>query len=282
MPGYMVETWIFFTGLCIGSFLNVCIYRLPSENTISDPPRSQCPACGTAIRFFDNIPVVSYLLLKGRCRSCKIPISIRYPIVELTSALFALCTYMKFGATPEGMVFYLFIAALLVITFIDIDHQIIPDVISLPGIFFFFTASFIKRHHIGFFKILPDKTADALASLPVPAMTWNAALGILVGGGSLYLVAWCYYLMTQKEGMGGGDIKLLAMIGALLGWEGVFFTIFVGSAVGTAAGVLLMASSRLLDTKLRIPFGPFLSIGAIVYIFFGSRLIWEYVKFARY
>lgn len=282
MPVYIVEIWVFFTGLCIGSFLNVCIYRLPSTKTISNPPRSQCPACGTSIRFIDNIPVISYLFLLGRCRTCKNPISIRYPIVELISGLFALFTYMKYGATLDSLVFYLFIAALIVITFIDIDHQIIPDVISLPGILVCLGASFIRTRHIGFFKTLPDRTAEALSFIPVPSLTWNALLGILVGGGSLYLVAWGYYLMTRKEGMGGGDIKLLAMIGALLGWEGVFFTIFVGSAAGTAAGILLMASSRLLDTKLRIPFGPFLSIGAIVYIFFGARLIWEYVKFARY
>jgi len=267
-------------GLCIGSFLNVCIYRLPSDQSIADPPRSQCPHCKNPIRFFDNIPVLSFLWLRGRCRYCKASISVRYPLIELLSAFFALCVYLKFGPTLESLIFYLFISALIVITFIDIDHQIIPDIISLPGIVIFFAASFIERRHIGFFKILPNNLLESSAFSLLPPITWNALLGILIGGGSLYLVAWGYYLITRKEGMGGGDIKLLAMIGALIGWEGVFFTIFVGSAVGTAAGICIMIADRLINTKLRIPFGPFLSIGAITYIFFGTRLIYWYVSMA--
>ena len=264
-------------GLCIGSFLNVCIHRLPTDQSITDPPRSQCPFCDSPIRFFDNIPLLSFLWLRGRCRSCQKPISIRYPLVELLSGFFAILTYMKFGATFESLIYYVFVSTLIVITFIDIDHQIIPDVISLPGIAVFFAASFFQRRTIGFFKILPDNIAISLTSLHIPPTTCNAILGIIAGGGSLYLVAWIYYVITGKEGMGGGDIKLLAMIGALIGWEGVFFTIFVGSAVGTAAGIIIMLSARLLDTKLRLPFGPFLAIGAITYIFFGSRLIYGYI-----
>ncbi len=276
----MIEIWTFLLGLCVGSFLNVCIYRLPGDQTISDPPRSHCPSCDNPIKFYDNIPILSYLWLKGRCRHCSISISMRYPAVELISGIFALCTVATFGLSFEALIYFVFIAVLIVVTFIDIDHQIIPDVISIPGVVVFFLASFAGRHHIGFFKILPDNIAHLTAELPIPMMTYNSILGILIGGGSLYLVAWVYYLLTKKEGMGGGDIKLLAMIGALIGWEGVFFTIFIGSAVGTVAGIAMMIGTRLVDTKLRIPFGPFLSIGAVTYIFFGSRIIYWYVYMA--
>lgn len=159
----------------------------------------------------------------------------------------------------QGFIFYAFISCLLVVTFIDIDHQIIPNVITLPGIPIFFLASFA-----------------------VPDVTYvDSILGLLAGGGSLYAVGWAYYLIKKKEGMGGGDIKLLAMIGALLGWKGVVFTIFTGSAVGTFAGLIVMASKRLMDAKLRIPFGPFLSVGAISYVFFGEKVIFWYLNMLR-
>jgi leader peptidase (prepilin peptidase)/N-methyltransferase len=256
---HMNKIAVFIFGMCIGSFLNVCIYRLPTSQSISNPPRSVCPNCDGPIRFYDNIPVLSYLLLRGRCRHCNTPISYRYPLVEILSGLFALCAFLEFGATLQGVIYYAFISCLLVITFIDIDHQIIPNAITLPGIPVFFLASFA-----------------------VPATTYlDSILGLLIGGGSLYLVGWTYYLIKKEEGMGGGDIKLLAMIGALLGWKGVVFTVFIGSTVGTLAGVMVMAYTRLMDAKLRIPFGPFLSIGAITYVFFGSRIIFWYFNALR-
>jgi len=257
MPPYFVEVFTFIFGLCIGSFLNVCIYRLPASKSISHP-RSSCTNCGELIRFYDNIPVLSYLLLRGRCRFCREPISLRYPIIELLAGLFALVTFFKYGLTLEALIYYVYIAALLVITFIDIDHQIIPDVISLPGIPIFFLASF------GLSQI------NYLDSL----------IGILAGGGSLFLVAWTYSLITKKEGMGGGDIKLLAMIGAAIGWKGVLFTIFVASAVGTLSGLLVMLKSRK-GMKLAIPFGPFLAIGGIAYIFFGPQLVRWYFQLLK-
>ena len=246
---YLIEVSIFIFGLCIGSFLNVCIYRLPASKSIVHP-RSMCSNCGTLITAYDNIPVLSYLWLKGRCRHCQIKISIRYPMVELLGGLFALGTYLKFGLTLEALIYYLFFAALLIVTFIDIDHRIIPNVITLPGIPICFAASFA-----------------------LPTITYKEALlGILIGGGSLLLVAWVYSLITKKEGMGGGDIKLLAMMGAIVGWQGVFFTIFLASLVGTLAGLAAMLQSRK-GMKLAVPFGPFLSIGSITYIFFGTPLI---------
>jgi leader peptidase (prepilin peptidase)/N-methyltransferase len=215
-----------------------------------------CPNCRTFIPFYDNIPVFSYLWLKGRCRQCKVKIPLRYPMVELLGGLTALGSYLKFGLTWEALIYYAFIAVLLVVTFIDLDHRIIPDIITLPGIPLFFAASFA-----------------------LPGITYKAALiGILAGGGSLFLVAWTYSLITKKEGMGGGDIKLLAMMGAIIGWKGVLFTIFVGSLAGTLAGLAVMLQSRKGGMKLAVPFGPFLSIGGITYIFFGMPLIAWYFK----
>ncbi|MCK4620436.1 MAG: prepilin peptidase [Desulfobacterales bacterium] len=255
MLTHLIEILIFIFGVCIGSFMNVCIYRLPASKSITNPARSICPTCGNTIRFYDNIPVLSYLWLKGKCRHCNSPIAVRYLLVELTGGFFALCIYFKFGITIEAFLYYALISSLLVITFIDIDNQIIPDVITLPGIPIFFFASF------------------AFAAITYK----DSLLGILAGGGSLLLIAVTYNLLTKKEGMGGGDIKLLAMIGAALGWKGVLFTIFIGSAIGTLIGIILMLRARR-GLKLAIPFGPFLSMGAIIYIFFGSSIINWYLK----
>ncbi|MCG6972577.1 MAG: prepilin peptidase [Desulfobacterales bacterium] len=248
---------IFMFGLCIGSFLNVCIYRLPSSMSIIRPSRSMCPKCGSAISFYDNIPVFSYLWLKGRCRHCQAPISLRYPIVEMITGIISVDIYFMFGPTLSGAVYFIFISSLLVITFIDIDHKIIPDVITLPGI-----------------------PAGLAASFVLPAISFKTALlGLLAGGGSLLIVAWTYSLITRKEGMGGGDIKLLAMIGAFVGWKGVVFTIFSASVAGTFVGLIVMLVKGK-DLKYAIPFGPFLSIGAMSYIFFGEKvMLWYFHSF---
>lgn len=175
-------------------------------------------------------------------------------MVELITALFALATTLRFGITLEAFFWFTFIAVLIVITFIDIDLQIIPDRLSLPGIPFFSLSA----------AIVPDMTI------------FQVLMGILVGGGSLYLVAISYYLLRKEEGMGGGDIKLLAMIGAATGWEGVLFTIFAGSLTGTLAGTAIMVTTRSANPKLRIPFGPYLAMGATLYVFWGDPLIHWY------
>ena len=249
MIPYLIEIFIFVMGLCIGSFLNVCIYRLPLSKSIIHPG-SMCSNCGTPIAYYDNIPVLSYLWLKGRCRQCRTKIPLRYPMVELLAGLLALGTYLRFGQPIESLVYFLFFAVLVVVTFIDLDHRIIPDIITLPGIPICFAASF------------------ALSEITYK----ESLLGIVIGGGSLFLVAWTYSIITKKEGMGGGDIKLLAMMGAIVGWKGVLFTIFVASLAGTLAGLAVMLQTRK-DMKLAVPFGPFLSIGCIAYIFFGTPLI---------
>ena len=244
-------------GLCVGSFLNVCIYRIPVSKSIVYPG-SMCPTCGTAIRYYDNIPLLGYFWLGGKCRQCRSPISIRYPLIELLTGTVALGLFLKYGVSIETLIYFAFACVLIVITFIDIDYRIIPDRISLPGIVVFF-----------------------LAAMAVPSMNWlDALLGVVIGGGSLFLVAFVYHLLTRKEGMGGGDIKLLAMIGAFIGWQGVLFTIFVASAVGTLSGVLVMLHQKK-GLKLAIPFGPFLSIGAIAYVFMGPELISWYFNLLR-
>lgn len=252
---FQIAAFIF--GACIGSFLNVCIYRIPEGKSIVHPP-SSCPQCGYAIRFYDNVPILSYLFLGGRCRRCRTPIPLRYPLVEATTGIAALALLMKFGLTWATVIYFLFVALLLVITFIDIDHQIIPDRLSLPGIPLFFGLAFF-----------------------IPEVSWRASLmGIVVGGGILYLVAVAYQLATGRDGMGGGDIKLLAMIGGLIGWQGILFTIFFSSLAGTLVGLGLALPSGG-SLKRRLPFGPFLAAGAIAYIFFGPELIHWYLGFAR-
>lgn len=255
---YQIVVVLFLFGLCIGSFMNVCIYRLPASKSVVRP-RSMCPGCGNMIKFYDNIPVFSYLWLKAKCRYCGMHIPVRYPLVEIMSGFFAVCVFLRFSLTLEAVVYYVFISSLLVITFIDIDHQIIPDIITLPGILIFFVGSFA-----------------------LSGMTYvDALLGLLAGGGSLFAVAWMYSLITGKEGMGGGDIKLLAMMGPLIGWKGVVFTIFVSSAVGTLVGIVVMLYTNK-GMKLAVPFGPFLAIGAITYVFFGQEIIYWYFNLVRY
>jgi leader peptidase (prepilin peptidase)/N-methyltransferase len=238
--------------------MNVCIYRLPLEKSIADPPRSECPSCGNMIKYYDNIPVLSYLWLKGRCRHCSAPISLRYPLVEALTGLAAASVFFTFGLTFEGLIYFVFIAALLVITFIDIDHKIIPNVISIPGI-----------------------PIGLLASFGLPEVTFKeSALGLLAGGGSLLIVAWVYHLLTRKEGMGGGDIKLLAMVGTIVGWKGVLFTIFIASAAGSLVGLPVMLAKGK-NMKFAVPFGPFLATGAVTYIFFGQEIIYWYFHLLR-
>jgi leader peptidase (prepilin peptidase)/N-methyltransferase len=248
--------WITFVfGACIGSFLNVCIFRIPENKSIVYPG-SACPLCGYRLKSYDNIPIISFLWLRGKCRNCKSIIALRYPLVECLGGFFAVCVYLQYGISLEALVYFVFIAVLLVITFIDLDHRIIPDVISLPGIVAFYLA--------------------AVLLLSIPAL--DALIGVLAGGGSLYIVAVAYQLLTGREGMGGGDIKLLAMIGALLGWKGVVFTIFVSSATGTLVGVAVMLATRK-GMRVAVPFGPFLAVGAVTYIFFGPQLIDWYFNF---
>ena len=242
----MGAIFAFVLGAVVGSFLNVCIWRIP-ENMSIVTPASRCPECGHPIRFYDNIPLISYVFLRGRCRACGVRISLRYPFVEGLTALMTLFLFWKFGLSLKFLAAFIFVSALIVITFIDIDHQIIPDIISLPGIpICFLMAVFIMGLS---FK--------------------DALLGLLIGGGSLYLVAVLYELATKREGMGGGDIKLLALMGAFLGWQSLLFILLVSSLVGAAVGISVMLAKGG-DMKYAVPFGPFLSLAAVAYLFVGE------------
>lgn len=252
-PPLIYPAFAFVFGMVVGSFLNVCICRMPKNESVVSPP-SHCPGCSYQICWYDNIPLVSYLLLRGKCRGCGAHISLQYPLVELLNGILSLCLFLRFGPTPAFAALFLFCSALVVITFIDIEHQIIPDEISLPGIAVGFILSFFLQGH-----------------------TWlNSLLGILLGGGSLLLVAYLYQKLTGKDGMGGGDIKLLAMMGAFLGWKAVPFIIFTSSLVGSLIGVSIMLLQKK-DSKFAIPFGPYLAFGAVLYIFYGKSLIRWYL-----
>ena len=245
-------TFIF--GAAIGSFLNVCIYRLPLHESVVFPA-SHCRACATPLSWYDNLPLASYLLRRGRCRFCGVSFSFRYFLVELITAFLAVALVYRFGLTLSTVGYFAFSAALVIITFIDFDHQIIPDVVSLPG-----------------------AAAGVLFSLVSPALSlWNSLIGLVIGAGVLLAVALGYRAVTGREGMGGGDVKLLAMIGAFLGWRAVPFTLFAASFLGSVVGVAAMVRNHS-DSKLALPFGPFLSFGALCYLFFGEQLIEWYLN----
>jgi len=252
----MILIFFFILGAIVGSFLNVCIYRLPKKESLVSPS-SHCTLCGEPIKFYDNIPIVSYILLGGKCRHCKEHISIRYPVVEGLSGLLCLTLFIKYGLTIQSLLYFLFAASLLIITFIDIDYQFIPDIISIPGIFFGIGASFL-----------------------IPLMSWlESFIGILIGGGFLFVVAIGYKWLTGRDGMGGGDIKLLAMTGAWLGWKSIPFVLLSSSLIGAliGGGALLINKKGL---RYKIPFGPFLSLASIAYIFFGPELINWYMTYS--
>lgn len=239
---------VFLFGAAMGSFLNVCIYRMEVGKSIVWP-RSYCPFCKAPIRGYDNIPLLSYLILKGRCRACSAGISVRYPVVEGLTALVYLLLFRYHGFSMDFLALLVFASLLVVISFIDLDTQIIPDILSLGGLGAGFLLSFLRPD----FRVL------------------DSLYGILAGGGILFAVAYGYQLIAGREGMGGGDIKLIAMIGAFCGLKGVVFSIMAGSCLGTLVGIpLMIVKGR--DTKYAIPFGPFLSLGALLYVFAGDWL----------
>ncbi len=233
---------VFFIGSCIGSFLNVCIHRIPQKVSIVYPG-SSCPKCGKGIAWWENIPILSYIFLGGRCSGCKSRISMRYPIVEILSGSVALVVFYRFGISLQFFYYFFFLALLIVISFIDLEHKIIPDVLSLTGIVIGALISHFVADH-GLF---------------------NSILGIVLGGGILFLVAWGYFICTRREGLGGGDIKLLAMIGAFLGWKAIPFVLFLSALTGSIfGGILILVKGA--GRHSEIPYGPFLSLGAAVYL----------------
>jgi leader peptidase (prepilin peptidase)/N-methyltransferase len=236
-------------GLLIGSFLNVVIARVPDRQSLLRPG-SACPGCGAAIAWYDNVPILSFLALRGRCRACAAPISWRYPLIEgLTAALFGAAAY-RFGPTPDAVVAAALLAVLVALTAIDLERQILPDVITLPGIL-----------------------AGTLANLATGRVPWlESVLGIAVGGGIFAVI-----ILASGGGMGGGDMKLGAMLGAFLGWKVVLLSIFLGVAGGAAVALALMASGAR-GRKDPIPFGPFLAFGGAAGLFWGERVVRWYLS----
>lgn len=248
-PHGLWVTYITLFGLCIGSFLNVCIHRMPYGESIVSP-RSRCPACKTIIDAKDNIPVISFIFLKGKCRHCSQNISVIYCLIEIITALSLLAVYFRFGLTLRGAIYAIVICILIVITMIDLEHKIIPDRITLPGIVFGFAAG----------SYLNDPL--------------NSLTGFFVGGGLFIFLA-----VVSRGGMGGGDIKFIAGVGALLGWKKVLLVIFLGSFLGSVYGLPLLFVGKK-NRKSQIPFGPFLAGGTALAIFSGNELIHFYLDFA--
>lgn len=247
----MVVFWgifVFIVGASIGSFLNVCIFRLPEDKSII-LPASHCFSCGKPLAWRDNIPLVSYLLLRGACRQCGAKISPQYPAVEFLTGIIALALFLKYGLSLPLLFGFLFSAALIVTSAIDLRHKIIPHMITLPGIPIFFAAAVF-----------------AMGIRPI-----DAFLGIMIGAASLYFVAVYYEWLTDREGMGGGDVNLLAMMGAFLGWQSLIHIILVASLAGAIIGVIAVVLKGK-DSQYAIPFGPFLSLGAFSYLLFGDYI----------
>lgn len=250
----IILVWVGLFGLAIGSFLNVVIYRLPRHISFLSG-RSACPHCGAQLRWHHNIPVLSFIRLRGRCAFCGKKISYRYPAVEIVNALFYVYFYWQFGFSLNFGVFAFLSSALLAIFFIDLDFQIIPDVITLPGM----------------------ALGLAISLLPGGIGAIGAFIGLLVGGGSLYLIAILGDWLFNKESMGGGDIKMAAMLGAFLGWQKIILIFISAAVIGLVVSLVIMIfSARVRKTRV-VPFGPFLATAAMFSIVYGDRLISFYL-----
>jgi leader peptidase (prepilin peptidase) / N-methyltransferase len=239
----------FILGLIIGSFLNVCIFRIPRNFSIVSPG-SACTVCKEPIQPWDNIPIVSYIILRGKCRNCGEKISLRYPAVEALNGLLYAAVFLQFGPGWHLPLFFLFVSAMIVITLIDLEFQIIPDVITLPGIVLGLATA-------EFFIMDPFSMHSVLGFV-------DSLIGCLAGGIVFYLIA-----VLSRGGMGGGDVKMMAMVGAFTGWKGVFLTTLIGSVTGSIIGIGLIIFSGA-GRKTKVPFGPFLALGSLITLFFGN------------
>jgi leader peptidase (prepilin peptidase)/N-methyltransferase len=252
-------------GASVGSFLNVCIYRIPAEESVVKP-RSHCPKCGHMIAWYDNIPLVSWLLLRARCRGCKAPISPRYFWVELLTAVLFLLVWFEYGFDLRTLVYWLAVSGLVMGSFIDIDHMILPDRVTKGGMIL----------GVGFSILLPSLHGEA---------SWEGGavaslLGLAVGFGLLWLVARVGRIIFKQDAMGFGDVKLMGAIGALLGWQAVLFTVLVSSLLGSVVGlVLVLIGGR--EWQSRIPYGPYIALAAVIWILWGHgwwELYWRWLQ----
>lgn len=262
-------------GAIIGSFLNVVIHRLPRNESIV-LPSSRCPSCGAVIAFYDNVPVLSYLALRGRCRSCKAHISARYPAVEALTALLWVAVAWRDGLTFALPFDLVFVTAILALIFIDAEHMILPNVITYPGMAFAIVARISLPYLMGqpYFDDLNSLLNGLLAGMPLWAASLVGALiGALVGGGSLWLMGWIWEKLRGVEAMGLGDVKMMFMVGAYLGWRLTILNIFLGVLSGSLIGIGLMIAQGRRNMQMLLPFGVFLGIGAVAALLFGSHLV---------
>jgi len=266
MPDIIIKTFVFIFGSFVGSFLNVCIHRMPLGESVVWP-HSHCPKCKKKIPTYDNIPFLSYIILKGRCRFCKERISLRYPLVELLTAVMFLALFKRYGLSYDFVIFIVFVCGLIIATFVDIQHRIIPDEVSLGGLVLGVILTAIKG-----FSIKPI-TYD-------PKPMFNSLFGIIVGAGIIYLTGFLFDLVyfkllkkppiqNETSSMGGGDVKLLAMIGAFLGWQKVVLVFFLAPFLGATVGLI----NLLVKKDHILPYGPFLSLAAIFSLFWADKII---------
>jgi len=262
-------------GAVIGSFLNVVIHRLPLEESVVFP-NSRCPSCGGVIAFYDNIPVLSWIMLGAKCRGCKGRISFRYPAVELLTALLFVAVAIHDGLSVALPFDLVFVSALVALVFIDAEHMLLPNVITYPGIVFAAVARIAIPLLSGttYFDDVPSLAHGALAGSPIWVTSLaGAAIGALFGGGSLWLMGWTWEKLRGVEAMGLGDVKMMFMVGAYLGWRLTILTIFVGVLTGSIIGIVLMARQRDRNMQMLLPFGIFLGVGAIFSLLFGVHLV---------
>ncbi|MSO55715.1 MAG: prepilin peptidase [Acidobacteria bacterium] len=255
MPPLVAAGLVTVIGLMVGSFLNVCIHRLPIGESLAWPA-SRCPRCRTPLKPYDNIPVLSYLLLRGRCRACGTAISMQYPTVEMVTAAVFLSGYLLFDS-PLVYQRILFACAMIVLFVIDLEHRILPDLITLPGV-----------------------VIGVVSSVFMPPGWVDSLIGLVLGGGSLWLMGEAYFRLRHEEGMGFGDVKMLAMIGAFLGWKLMLLTLVLSSFLGSAIGLVVIALRRG-DMKYALPFGTFLAFGALVASVVGDRIVDWHAAFYR-
>ncbi len=282
LPDYFIGISIFLFGLLIGSFLNVVIYRLPRRESIVFPG-SHCPNCEAEVKPYDNIPVLSYIILRGRCRNCGAGISPIYPAVELLVAFLYLALFFKVRGQflPDEKSFWpmlladiVFVSLIVPLVFIDLRHKLLLNAITYPGFFILLALRAIAPD-----PIIIDQTARMLGLSAWPAWAVSlvgSALGALTGGGSLWFVRWAYFRLRRVEGMGLGDVKMMLMVGVFLGWQLTLLTIFLASLLGSLVGILLIAGKGG-NMKLELPFGVFLGPAAIIALFIGQGLIKWYI-----
>jgi leader peptidase (prepilin peptidase)/N-methyltransferase len=260
----LIGAYVFAFGAVIGSFLNVVIHRYPREESVVFPP-SRCPHCGTQIKPYDNIPIVAWLWLRGKCRSCRGPIDGRYPLVELANALFYVALYQRTGLTVGLVPLAALVSMTIVLIYIDLEIQILPDVIDLPGVAIGLA---MAAAHLG--ASYPD--------LMLARTLFESVTGALAGAGGLLAIGLTYKLLRKVEGMGLGDVKMLAMLGAVLGWQSLLPLLLIASVSGALAGVIIAAKSHR-GMQVPLPFGVFLGLAFLVMMFFGNALSDAWFRF---